>query len=143
VAEQTVRIGRRIAEARDAADLTQAELAAKIPGKADGTQVSKWERGVHRPGDDTLEQIARALGKDVAWFLVAQEKPKPATPDLMGQLSADEASAAEQLAEVNGRLNRLQAVLEELAGEKVVAAALEALARAEQPDVARRPRRAA
>jgi transcriptional regulator with XRE-family HTH domain len=132
VAEQTLRIGRRIAQARDAAGLTQAELATKIPGKADGTQVSKWERGVHRPGDDTLDQIAQALGKDIAWFLVSEPKPAAATPDLMGELSAS-ASAAEQLAEVNHRLNRLQAVLEELAGQQVVAAALERLAQGEPP----------
>lgn len=132
MAEQTVRIGRRIAEARDEAGLTQAELAAKIPGKADGTQVSKWERGVHRPGDDTLEQIARALDKDLVWFLARDGNPKAAVPDLMGELSAD-AGTPERLAEISYRLNRLQAVLEELAGTQVVAAALERLGQAEPP----------
>lgn len=138
-----MRIGRRIAEAREAAGLTQAELAAKIPGKSDGTQISKWERGVHRPGDDTLEQIAVALEKDVAWFLIkSDEAQATGAPDLMRTLTPG-ADPSEQLAEISSRLNRLQAVLEELAGEKVVAAALAALARAEQPDAATRRRRAA
>lgn len=143
VAEQTVRIGQRIAEARAAMGLTQDELAAKIPGKANGTQMSKWERGVHRPGDDTLEQIAKALGKDVAWFLLPEpEKPKPPTPALMDQLSPP-GDLASEVAAMRVQLDRMQAVLEQLAGASVVAAALQELGRAEQPAPARHPRRAA
>jgi transcriptional regulator with XRE-family HTH domain len=141
VAEQTLRIGRRIAEARIAADLTQDQLAAKIPGKANGTQMSKWERGVHRPGDDTLDQIAQALGKDVAWFLLPDEKPDTDVPPLMERLSASD--LGEQIAEMQEQLDRMQAVLEELAGEKVVAVALQALERAEKPAPAKSRRRAA
>ena len=101
VAEQTMLIGRRIAEARAAADLTQTELAAKIPGKSDGTQVSKWERGMHRPGDDTLEHIASALDRDVAWFLLPDRDqlltPEPVVPD-------------DQLARIEQKLDRLLAL---------------------------------
>lgn len=81
MAEQTILMGRRIAQAREERGLTQAELAAEIPGKSDGTQISKWERGIHRPSDDTLEHIARALKKNVAWFLVP-EPDKRETPAL-------------------------------------------------------------
>lgn len=65
-AEHVVRIGARIREAREREGLTQRELADLIPGKADGNQISKWERGEHRVGDTTLGHIAKALKLDVS-----------------------------------------------------------------------------
>jgi transcriptional regulator with XRE-family HTH domain len=98
-AEHTVRMGRRIKELRKKAGLTQRELAEAIPGKADGTQVSKWERGKNRPSDDTLEHIAKALGVDVAALHVSAVEPS--TPDLMGALGTP----------TTGQLDRIEAML--------------------------------
>lgn len=100
-AEHTVQIGRRIREQREKAGLTQAELAALIPGKTDGTQVSKWERGLHRPGDDTLDHIAKALKCPVAAFHV--DPPVEGTGDLMGAFSPTDA-----------RLTQIEALLEQV-----------------------------
>lgn len=100
VAEQTALIGRRIAEGREAAGMTQAELAAEIPGKSDGTQVSKWERGVHRPSDKTLEHIARIVKRDYVWFLTP-DREELETPDLFG------AGEPTQLDRIENKLDRL------------------------------------
>jgi transcriptional regulator with XRE-family HTH domain len=138
VAEQTNLIGRRIAQARTEAGLTQAELAAKVPGKSDGTQMSKWERGVHRPGDDTLEHIAGVLKKEVSWFLVS-ESDKSATPNLMGNFDKSEKT---QLDFIEDELATIKALVERLAGDEIVAAVQQELDRAAQQDAAKRRRRA-
>jgi transcriptional regulator with XRE-family HTH domain len=105
VAEHTALVGRRIAEAREEAGLTQAELAAKIPGKAGSDQVSKWERGIHRPGDDTLAQIGKATGKPLAWFHTSPADKSNGTPALMETLEPDDDQS---------QLDRIEAMLAEL-----------------------------
>lgn len=104
--EMAVRIGLRIAQARDEADFTQAELAAKIPGKTTGDQLSKWERGIHRPGDDTLEHIARIVKKDIGWFFMP-EPDKTETPDLVTALNG----------ESDTQLDRIEKAIEKLTAE--------------------------
>lgn len=52
-------IGRRIAEARTAANVTQQELADKLFISRD--LVSKWEQGRRRPDHGMIERIAEAL----------------------------------------------------------------------------------
>lgn len=61
-------IGENIRRARDQNGLTQRELAAAIEG--DYMAISRWERGVNRPGDESLARIAEVLGHDFAWFYV-------------------------------------------------------------------------
>lgn len=80
-AEHAALVGSRVKAAREEKGLSQRELADRIPGKADGNQVSKWERGQHRVSDDTLKHIAKVLDHDLAWFH-AQEADKTETPDL-------------------------------------------------------------
>jgi transcriptional regulator with XRE-family HTH domain len=106
-AEHVVRMGARIREERERAGLTQRELADLIPGKADGTQVSKWERGRNRPSDDTLEHIAKALNCDVAVFHVSA--PVAETPDLMAALDAPGS-----LARLEARLTGIEEALRDL-----------------------------
>ncbi|MBQ5488457.1 MAG: helix-turn-helix domain-containing protein [Clostridia bacterium] len=52
-------IGRRIAEARAAANVTQQELADKLFVSRD--LVAKWEQGKRRPDHRMIEQVAAAL----------------------------------------------------------------------------------
>ncbi len=59
-----VRVGRRIAKARLAADLTQVQLAAKL--NASLRAVQTWEYGERHPRK--LEQIAAVTGRPVHWF---------------------------------------------------------------------------
>lgn len=145
-AEFLERMGTRLRERRDELGLSRAEVARRMPGKVNENQVYRWENGKHQPNPDTLEALAKILERDVSYFLTpandetendASEQP----PDLMAELSPRRLN--ERLAGIEERLDRLQAVLEALAGAQVVDAALRALARAQSPGSSKRPRRAA
>lgn len=56
------RVGHRIKARRVAAGLSQGELARKLPGKLEGGQISRWERGESFPTYANLLALARALG---------------------------------------------------------------------------------
>jgi len=125
-AEHVARIGARIRQRREELGLTQRELADLIPGKADSNQVSKWERGEHKPGDDTLEHIAKALNVDPSYFHVPE--PKPGTPDLMGSLND-----SSPLDQINAKLDAIIAHFEiDIAAETVAR-----LSKAAQADLQR------
>lgn len=64
-------VGRNVKVARDLRDLTQRELADLLD--VDAFQVSRWERGVHRPSDETLFALAQVLDRDPAWFYTDHE----------------------------------------------------------------------
>ena len=53
-----------ILQLRQAAGLTQAELARRVGVQT--PQVSRWERGVARPSAHHARRLARALGIDLA-----------------------------------------------------------------------------
>jgi transcriptional regulator with XRE-family HTH domain len=57
------RFGDRLRELREAAKLSQVELAAQL-SYPDGSQVSRWEHGHAFPSDDNREALARAFGID-------------------------------------------------------------------------------
>lgn len=113
-AEHVVRMGARIKARREEVGLTQRELAEKIPGKSDGNQVSKWERGEHRVSDDTLEHIARALDVDAGYFMVAE--PVPGSADLVGALAEQS-----QLDRIEAKLDELLDAVRDADGEAVEA----------------------
>jgi transcriptional regulator with XRE-family HTH domain len=94
-AEHTQRIGTRIRQRREALGMTQADLAAKVGGKTDAQQISKWERGQHKPGDDRMERIAVALDVSPVYFMAPE--PKDGTPNLIGALAERPAQAADDL----------------------------------------------
>lgn len=58
----------RLREVREAADLTQQELAARLGVKQ--PQIARWETGVRKPGIETAVKIAEALGTtlDPIWW---------------------------------------------------------------------------
>lgn len=97
--EYVARMGARIRERREELGMTQRELADAIPGKADSNQVSKWERGEHKPGDNNLEHIAKALEVDPSFFMAA--KPAAGVAPLLQNLSGSQ-------------LDRIEAKLDEL-----------------------------
>lgn len=55
-----VRMGKRLARARNAAKMTQGEVGERLGVRAD--TVSKWELGVRRPGVEILERAAKLYG---------------------------------------------------------------------------------
>ena len=60
-----------IREARLLAGLSQGELGARV-GK-DRAQIARWERGSVRPSFETLREIVRACGYELAVAIVARE----------------------------------------------------------------------
>jgi len=62
-----VMIGLNIREARDASGMTQHALAVAL-GTGDAMTISRWERGAHRPSDQSLVALAELLKRPVSWF---------------------------------------------------------------------------
>lgn len=63
-----VALGKKIAEIRKGAGLTQAELAEKLGWSKGQGDISAFERGEKRPTLDMLDRIATACGHWVAVF---------------------------------------------------------------------------
>lgn len=101
--EMAHQIGARIRQRREELGLKQAQLAARFDSDAINNQrISDWERGVHRPSERYMEQLAVALERDVSWFYAGE--PSAETPDLMARLSPGDGS----------QLDRIEAKLDEL-----------------------------
>ena len=60
-------VGRRIAEARARAGLTQAELAARV--SLDRSALTKIENGTRRVSALELARIANTVGERIEWFV--------------------------------------------------------------------------
>jgi transcriptional regulator with XRE-family HTH domain len=86
-AEYLAAMGAKIRERREELGMTQDEVAREMPGKVTGNRVSLWERGRHRPHDDSLEALARVLRVPVSYFM-ASAPDKGATPSPFGDGSA-------------------------------------------------------
>ena len=70
----TVFLGRKIADARRNARLTQNDLAARVGVTAQA--VSKWEQGRSCPDIAILDEIADALGISLFELLGMEEREK-------------------------------------------------------------------
>ncbi len=70
----TIFLGRKIAEARHRARLTQNDLAARVGVTAQA--VSKWEQGRSCPDIAILDEIADALGISLFELLGMEERNK-------------------------------------------------------------------
>jgi transcriptional regulator with XRE-family HTH domain len=136
-AEFVQRMGARIAQRRNELGLSQVDVARALPGKVDGSQVSRWERGLHKPGDDTLERLGVILEVPVSYFMTP-EPDHASTPDpfpangngngvedrleqLAQQIAADRADREANITEVkaliqaqNELLAKQDAILEEI-----------------------------
>jgi transcriptional regulator with XRE-family HTH domain len=67
---------RRLARARQAWDLTQAQLA-RTAGVPHAMMISGWERGVNLPRVDYLTSMARVLGVSLDWLCGLTERGGP------------------------------------------------------------------
>lgn len=65
-------IGLNIRAARLAAGLTQHQLAQSVG--TEGFQVSRWERGRHRPDDERLIALGEALGVPFVDFYIEADQ---------------------------------------------------------------------
>lgn len=68
-----IKIGARLKEARDAAGLTQSELA-KLVGVKGKQAISNWEHDLTRPNMETLELLAQHLNISVMDFYCTPPK---------------------------------------------------------------------
>lgn len=62
------RFGRRLKTLREAAGLSQMGLARLLPDGTDGSQVSRWERGITLPEFGTLVTLARIFEVSAGWL---------------------------------------------------------------------------
>jgi transcriptional regulator with XRE-family HTH domain len=128
-----VTIGRRIAARRRELDLTQGQLAGKVGSDAVNNQrISDWERGVNRPSDRYMQEIAQALGRPVAWFY--EDEASGSTPDLMAALPSN-GDDGTQLDRIEGKLDEVLTSLRRLeaAGLQAPPGGLGQLAAGSQP----------
>lgn len=75
------KLGKIIRDAREEAELTQRDLAYKLPRQADGNQVSRWETGKNTVDHDRLEELVRILKLDPdevwdLWFRASMKRPR-------------------------------------------------------------------
>lgn len=86
--EQSVRfrVGRRLKQARNERGLTMAGLA-EVLGVAEKS-VTNYESGRREPDWNTLERIAAATGRDIAWFFGGESAGQAASSTPMVGLSA-------------------------------------------------------
>jgi transcriptional regulator with XRE-family HTH domain len=104
-------IGRRIAQAREEASLSQRELADLI-GVADAQSISRYERGVTEVKTKRLEKIAAATGKPLGYFVIELPDEAGEAPGGDERISPDTLTELLEATLENQRL--LGAVLERL-----------------------------
>lgn len=129
-------IGRRIAEARGRAGLTQAELAAAVD--LDRPALTKIETGVRRVSALELARIADALGMRIEWFVEDAPAPivsrrnaqEPGTPSpRIDALVERLARAVEFVAEQHDRWSPRDARTHEMPADAAAAERLAGIAR--------------
>ncbi len=104
-------IGGKIAKARKAINMSQAQLAQQLFISAQA--VGKWERGESMPDITTFNRLADILGVDLNYFSenspsAANETPPPESLVRQPMLEADPLSHSERQVEVNLTAANLQ-----------------------------------
>lgn len=121
--DETATFGDRLAAARDAASLTQKDLAKRLGVKL--STLKNWEDDLNEPRANKLQMVSGVLGVSLSWLLTGEgegvEAPEDAgmeTADLtailtdMRALRAQMVQSGEKLAQLE---KRLRAVLKDAA----------------------------
>lgn len=143
-AQRAARFGARMRERRKELELSQSEVAERIPvASVNKDYISRWERGAVEASDAYLESIASALETTVGDLMAGplDERPeKGSTPDLLG------AGEETQLDRIEATLQELVAVVDQLvsqSGARTVGAVAAGNAKkARKPAASKRKRRA-
>lgn len=98
-------IGQRIRQAREAADLTQQQLADRI-GIQTAQSISRYERGETEVSTKRLRKIAEATGKELDYFVQLLPGEVGATEPGEAEVSLRLAAVEEQLQELRRELLR-------------------------------------
>lgn len=80
--DTTADIGSRITQAREAAGMTQQELAEHIGVRQEA--VRRWERGSTSPRANRLDTIAGLLGVSISWLMIGRGDAPSQGADLDG-----------------------------------------------------------
>lgn len=112
--EELATLGDRLTGAREAAGLTQKELATKVGVKLE--TVRAWENDIKEPRANRLQMLSGILGVSLQWILsgqgegVAQPAEYDLSPDVseifaeLRTLRAQMASSVEKLGQLEKRL---------------------------------------
>lgn len=101
------RMGERIRERREELGLSRADVARAMPGKTNENAIYRWEKGQHRPNDDALEALAKALDVNVAYFHADDGASVGTTASPMDGLSALIRGLRRDVDEANRKLDLL------------------------------------
>lgn len=116
MAEQSQKVGDRIAYEREKMELSRPALARELPGVTTGNDVYRWEKGKHLPRADTMEALAKLFGISVAdLYAGVPANGRPDTSDLSDALSEAEPDSGtqDQLNRIEQKLDSLLEILEE------------------------------
>ena len=110
--EETATFGDRLAAGRDAAGLTQKELAQRVGIKA--STLRNWEEDLSEPRANRLSILAGILGVSLSWLLtgegegVAAPELEEGTQTDMTALLTDLRAVRAQMAQATDALARLE-----------------------------------
>ena len=118
--EETATFGDRLAAAREAASLTQKELALKVGIKL--STLRNWENDLSEPRANRLNMLAGLLGVSLSWLLtgegegvVVPENGEGMSADV-GALLTELRAARAQISSTNDRLALIEKRLREALG---------------------------
>lgn len=101
-------IGRRIAEAREAAGMERLTFGERVGVRPE--TVAAWESGHRRPRSNRLATIAGVLGVGISWLMIGHGDSPSEQDDLAG-VAPEIASIRAELEQLVGRLDRLASAL--------------------------------
>jgi len=109
--EDTATFGDRLAAARDAARLTQKELAQRVGIKA--STLRAWEEDLSEPRANRLSMLAGLLGVSISWLLTGEGEGVSApdeeeTDGDLASLLVDLRTVRAQIVGANDRLARIE-----------------------------------
>ena len=118
--EETATFGDRLAAAREAASLTQKELALKVGIKL--STLRNWENDLSEPRANRLNMLAGLLGVSLSWLLTGEGEGVGVSDDGegmsadVGALLTELRAARAQISSTNDRLALIEKRLREALG---------------------------
>ncbi len=102
--EDAATFGDRLAGAREAAQMTQAELAKRLGVKL--KTVTAWENDISEPRANKLQMVAGLLNVSIKWLLTGEGDGLEA-PDEENALEADARSLIGEMRQVRSEMTRM------------------------------------
>ena len=105
--DERATFGDRLTFAREAAGLTQADLAGRLGVEAE--RVAGWEADTDEPRANRLQMMSGMLGVSLAWLLTGEgEPPTEDGPGEAGPILAEIRQVRGDMARASERLGRLE-----------------------------------